>query len=94
MKITHSKTDTSSKHDSRLVPEDPSGTQVARLQYFHVKTVGSKGWQDTVTADLGFRASLDPSSSLQTSYLPSSHDSQRPAPSEIGADSPGILDLS
>ena len=91
--VAHSKTDTFSKHDSSLVPVDPSGTQATRLQYFHVNTVGPKGWQE-VTADLSYRALLDPWSSPQTSYPPSSHDSQRPAPSEIGADSPSILDLS
>ena len=94
VKKAHSKTDTSSKHDSRLVAEDPSGTQVAKLEYFHGKTVCSKGWQDRVTADLSLDTSLDPLLYPRTLYPSSCHDSPRPAPSEIGVDSQGILDLS
>lgn len=93
-KLAHSKTNTFSKYNSCLVPEDPSGTQAARLQYIHVKTVGSKDRQETVTAGPSFRALLDLSSSPQMSNPPSSLDLQRPAPSGVGADSPDILRLS
>lgn len=93
VKVAHSKTDTFLKHDSRLVSEDPSGSQAARLEYIQVKFFGSKGWQDRVTAKLSCRASHDPLLSPRRLYPPSCHDLQRPAPSGIGVDSPGILDL-
>ena len=34
-KVAYSKPNISSKHDPCLVPKDPSGTQTAKLLYFH-----------------------------------------------------------